>query len=386
MWHKALIASSIALLALILLGSPPATAQTDLGTVLGQVFNATEGGGNVSQLVVTLNAYQGNNQLAPTTATTDDQGVFEFTGLATGAEYVYQLSLVYQEAEYDFDWFSFEEGEIDKIVNLDVYDSTSDDQSIWISLSHVIIEAEPGSLLVTEVYLFVNDGNTTYVGSGEVGTGTKETLQFSLPKQATSLEVGGELMECCITATESGFADSMIFTPGFKEIWFSYMLNYTSESYNLPLTLLYPVETIYLMVQEQVEVRYDQLTPAGLSSLEGEQFTQYMGQDLERDTTLDIGLSGLMPPGNGGPPWSIIIPSVLALGLGVGFVVWMRNRSRYAALPEGDVDSSERETLLREIAQLDDAFESGDISEEDYLKQRRERKTRLVELMRRRRS
>lgn len=387
MWQKALIASSIALLVSVLLGFAPATAQTDMGTVLGQVFNATEGGGNVSQLVVTLNTYQGTIDLGTTTVTTDDQGVFEFTGLVTEADYTYELSLVYQEAEYNYEWFVFEEGETVETVDLVVYDSTSDDQSISISRSHMIIKVQPGSLMVTEYYLFVNDGDKTYAGSGEVSAETKETLQFSLPKQATDLELGGGLMECCVVGTENGFADTMVFWPGTREIVFSYRLNYTSESYNLPLTLLYPVDSFDLMVEgEHVEVSCDQLTPSELSGIEGEQITYYTGNDLERNTTLDIRLSGLTPPGNGGPPWSIIIPSVLALGLGVGFVVWMRNRSRYAALPEGDVDSSERETLLREIAQLDDAFESGDISEEDYLKQRRERKTRLVELMHRRRT
>lgn len=384
MWQKALIVSSVALLVLVLLGSLPATAQSGEGVVHGQVANWTEGAGNVSQLEVTLNTYQGTIDLGTTTATTDDQGVFEFTGLATEADHAYQLTLVYQEAEYDFEPFSFEGGETDREANLVVYDSTSDDQSIRINRSHMIIKVEPGSLLVTEYYLFVNDGDRTYTGSGEVGAETKETLQFSLPEQAADLEVGEGLMECCIVRTENGFADTMVFWPGPKEILFSYRLNYTSETYNLPLTLLYPVDSFDLMVEgEHLEVSSDRLTPGELPGMEGEQITYYTGNDLERNTTLDIRLSGLTPSESGGPSWSIIIPSVLALGLAVGFVVWLRNRSRPAALPEWDRDIPDRETLLREIARLDDAFERGDISEEDYLKQRRERKTRLVELMRR---
>ncbi|TET18381.1 MAG: hypothetical protein E3J81_00465, partial [Dehalococcoidia bacterium] len=211
MWQKALIVGSIALLALVLLGSLPATAQSGEGVVHGQVANWTEGAGNVSQLEVTLNTYQGTIDLGTTTATTDDQGVFEFTGLATEADYAYQLTLVYQEAEYNFELFSFEGGETTKIANLVVYDSTSDDQSIRINRSHMFIKVEPGSLLVTEYYLFLNDGDKTYTGSGEVSAGTKESLQFSLPEQAADLEMVDGLMECCIVRTENGFADTMVF-------------------------------------------------------------------------------------------------------------------------------------------------------------------------------
>jgi len=70
----------------------------------------------------------------------------------------------------------------------------------------------------------------------------------------------------------------------------------------------------------------------------------------------------------------------------VGFVIWRVNRSRQSASLESDVIIDDEEILLREIAQLDDKFEKGDISEDKYQRLRRDKKERLVDLRQRRES
>jgi hypothetical protein len=45
------------------------------------------------------------------------------------------------------------------------------------------------------------------------------------------------------------------------------------------------------------------------------------------------------------------------------------------------VNVEERERLLRSIADLDDAFEAGEIEEESYREERSELKARLLEIM-----
>lgn len=385
MWHKTLIAQGLALLVLIVLWVLPASAQEASGVVQGHVVNKTPGGGNISQLDVTLYTYQGTGYLGNTTATTDDQGRFEFTGLDTGADYTYQLGLVYQKAEYYFEPFNFDEGTAIKTTTLEIYDSTSSDQSIRISRAHMIVKVAPDSLEVTEYYLVVNEGNKTYVGSGEVSPGIRETLKFSLPAQAVNREYAGSLNLYYLFEREDGFSDTAIFPPGSKEILFSYKLNYTLDSYNLPLKLSYPVDSFDLMVQgdHEIAVSCNQLTASELPSMGGTQITYYTGKNLERDIALDIQLSGLLVESKS-PPWAAIIPSVLAFGLLAGFAIWRVNRSRQSAPLESDVNVDDEEKLLHEIARLDDRFEKGDISEDDYLRLRREKKARLVALRQRR--
>ena len=394
MWHKTIVAQGIALLALIVLGVLPVNAQDASGMVQGQVINQSQGGGNTSQLNVTLNAYLATNHpgntttwlyLGNATATTDDQGSFEFTGLGTGTEYTYQLELVYQEAQYYFDPFSFDAETSVKTTTLVVYDSTSSDQSIRISRAHMLVNVTLESLDVTEYYLIVNSGNKTYVGSREFSPGMRETLRFSLPPQAVNLDYGGSLDPYFIANWGNGFSDTAILAPGSKEILFSYNLDYTSDSYTIPLTLHYPVDSFDLLVQgdHQIGVSCDQLTASELPNMGGAQITYYTGNNLERNTTLNISLSELLADSKG-PPWVVIIASVLAFGLLVSFAVWRVNRSRQPASLESDVIIDDEERLLHEIAQLDDKFEKGDISEDDYQRLRRDKKDRLVDLRQRR--
>ncbi len=60
---------------------------------------------------------------------------------------------------------------------------------------------------------------------------------------------------------------------------------------------------------------------------------------------------------------------------------WRRRRkARRVTVTTGDEGIAGRERLLEEIARLDDAFEKGDISEEDYSRERSQMKARLVEI------
>jgi hypothetical protein len=139
------------------------------------------------------------------------------------------------------------------------------------------------------------------------------------------------------------------------------------------------------MVQgdHQVAVSCDQLSASELPNMGCAQITYYAGENLERNTTLDIRLSELLA-GSKGPPWVAIIPSILAFGLLFGFAIWRINRSKQPASLESDVIIDDEERLLRDIAQLDDKFEKGDISEDDYRRLRHDKKERLIDLRQRR--
>jgi len=111
--------------------------------------------------------------------------------------------------------------------------------------------------------------------------------------------------------------------------------------------------------------------------------TQFVGSGMERNTTLDIRLSGLGDSGGGLFSWQGIVILVVAHVLGIGGLTYWRRRRKAGrvAVTAGDKGIAERERLLEEIARLDDAFEKGDISEEDYSRERSRMKARLVEIM-----
>ena len=382
LWRKTVVAACIVVLTLLVGGVLPAAAQTGDGVIQGRVVNATEGG-NVTQQEVLLSVFLEEQRVDdPALAVTDDKGSFEFTGLDTGSDYVYQLTVVYQDEEYLFRPVSFTEGETVRTDNLVVASPTSSDEMIGVRRAHVIVTVGPESLEVSEYYQFANYGNTTYVGSGDAGQGSRETLRFLLPQDAVDLVMDGDVRG--IEEIPGGFVDTMIFPPGIREIQYSYRIEVTSEAYSLPVTLYYPVESLELFVMgEDVDVICDQLVLGEPLDMGDTQAIRFDGSWLERNTTLDIRLSGLGDSGGGLFSWQGIVILVVAHVLGIGGLTYWRRRRKAGrvAVTPGEKGIAERERLLEEIARLDDAFEKGDISEEDYSRERSRMKARLVEIM-----
>lgn len=372
----------LAILIVALSASSVAVAASD-GALEGRLVNGTEGSSSVADQEVILGTYLNDTEVGSTATKTDTDGRFRFDGLSTEPQYSYQISLQYQGAEYDSEWFTFEENESTKSIDLFVYDSTTSAETIRINMSHTVVYVEEESLLVKDYHLFVNDGNRTYVGSQEVTTdGERETLRFSLPVGATDLQFTWGLMECCVVVTDGSFSDTMPVVPGTKEVTYSYRVGYNSETYTLLGMLVYPTDRFDLLVQgESVDVSSEQLTSEDPLDIEGTRFVHLSGENLARGTILRINLSSLpKTDSQGALGWLALVLILLAVGFGLGYPL-ARKRFR-PAMPEGSLDQR-RQRLLVDIAQLDDDFEGGKIAEEVYRRRRSESKAQLIELIQR---
>ena len=376
----------IALLVMIFILSLSASAlAAEPGSVIidGQLVNGTEGGSSLADQEVTLNIYLNNNEAGSATTKTEADGRFVFDGLSTESGYSYQVTLTFQEADYYSEWLNFDEGETTKPIEVIVYDSTTSDKAVKVATAHTVIYVEQGSLWVEEYFLFVNEADQTYIGSKEVDTeGTKETLRFSLPKEATEQQYDRGLMECCIYGSEEGFVDSMPVLPGGREVAYSYKVDYSSGAYTFSRRVNYPTANFDLLVQgEGTKVASDQLTTEEPLSIEGILFNHLSGKELAPGSTLVVHLSGLPQTSNqGAVKWVVLM--LIVLGAGFGFFYLTRKGRLQPVSPEGSPDQI-RQRLLVEIAQLDDDFEAGKIREEVYHRLRTMRKAQLVELMQR---
>jgi len=374
----------IALLVMIFILSLSASAlaaEPGSGIIEGQVVNGTEGGRSVADQEVTLKTYLDNTEVDSTTAQTDAEGKFVFDGLSTESGYSYEVVITFQQAEYYSEWLSFYEGKTTKPVEVTVYDSTTSDEAIKVATAHTVIYVEQGSLWVEEYFLFVNEADRTYIGSKEItAEGTKETLRFSLPGEATEVQYGRELMECCIYGSEEGFVDTMPILPGGKEVAYSYKVNYNSGTYTFSRNVNYPTSSYDLLVQgEGVQVASDQLTTEEPLDIEGILFNHFSSKELAPGSTLVASISGLPQTSNQETIlWVVMALVVLVVGFGFGYL--LRKKKLQPVRPEDSLDLR-RQGLLLELAQLDDDFESGKIPEEVYRRLRAETKAQLVKLM-----
>lgn len=370
---------ALASIVLLLVLGPGSLAAAPEGVLEGQLVNKTPGGASVAGQEVTLRTYWQNSEKGTASTKTDGEGRFRFSGLATEQGYSYDLTVTYQEAEYNSPKVSFDAGESSKALEMAVYDSTTSDAAIKVTVSHVILYVEEGSLFVGEFLQFINDGDHTYVGSQTVAPdGKKATLQFSLPRGASDLQYSRSLMDCCVVPIPEGFVDTMAVQPGTKEVAFSYRLRYSPPEYNFSRRIDYPTEVMNLLISGAAQAESQQLTSQGLVQLEGMEFQNFSGENLARGYQMDARLLGL-PQGSlqGQLKWAGLGLAVLALALALGYSILKR---RPVAQPVAPQALNERDRLLLEIARLDQAFEAKSISEKEYRRSRSQKKARLLAL------
>jgi LPXTG-motif cell wall-anchored protein len=301
--------------------------------------------------------------------------------MSTESGYSYEVVLTFQEAEYYSEWLIFDEGETTKSVEVTVYDSTTSNEAIEVAMAHTVIYVGQGSLEVMEYFLFVNETDRTYIGSKEIAAeGTKETLLFSLPEEATELQITLGLMECCIMSSEEGFVDTMPVLPGGKEVAYSYKVNYYSGTHTFSRNMNYPTTRYDFLFQgESIDVISGQLAAEEPMDIEGTQFNHLSGSDLARGDLLLVKLSGLPETDNQGAIiWAAL--ALVVLVAGSGFAYRLKKRRLQPVNPEGSINQIRQRSLV-ELAHLDDDFEAGKIPEETYRRLRAEKKAQLVELM-----
>ncbi len=376
----------IALLLIVLILSLSTAALADepgSGIIEGVVVNKTVDGGSVANQDVTLKTFLDDTEVNSNSTRTDAEGRFVFDGLSTEPGHSYYAVLTFQEAEYYGEWLSFDDGETTKSTEVIVYDSTTDDGAIKVATAHTIIYIEQGSLLVKEYFVFVNQSDRTYIGLEEATTeGNRETLQFALPKDIDELRLGQGLMECCVSASEEGFIDSMAVLPSGREVAYSYLVSYDSGSYTFSQRVNYPTASFDLLVQgEDTEVAVSQLSAEEPLDIEGARFSHFTGQGLAPGDTLVIELSGLPQTSNQRfLTWIAMILGVLILGAGS---IYLLRKKRPSPVKAADSLEESRQRLLVELAQLDDDFEGGKLPERAYQRVRRQKKAQLIKLMQR---
>lgn len=383
----------ILLVAFALLAFPSlAIAGTDDGIIAGKVVNGTSGGGSVANLTVNLISHADQNDPG-ITATTDADGNFSFAGLSTENSYI--VYLYYHNVVY-VSSVSFDQDTTSTSTEITVYETTTSDSAIKSPIYNIVIAAQENDLnkkatdlKIVEQINFLNEGDTTYVGSEEISEGVKRTLSVSLPKEASEVTVfvNGQIpLDSQIYYTEEGFAYTEPLSPGVENITQIYLIYWVKDisetSFTFSKALYYPTTVFNLFVMDTgIEVTSDQLTTEEPFDYQGTLYFHLSGKELNTDITLQSVISGLPKANTFGPhKWIGVILLVLTCVLGIGYIL-KRNYHHFKVLSYANNLEQDKERLLQEIARLDDDFEEGGISPEMHEKMRSAKKMQLIELI-----
>lgn len=369
-------------------GSTIPVLAADEGIISGQVVNKTAGGSLVGGVEVTLTAQtSGNATNDQRKVPADASGKFEFRGLPIDPGTTYTVGTTFQDADYTSETVNMTSASPSKLVELNVYDSTTSDENIQVSNGHIVVFADQGALQVLEAWRFSNVGTRTFIGvKGKAG---RSTLQFTLPQGATSVSPGtGPTIE----PTAVGAVYTAAVPPGVTDINFTYFIPYQGSSATISRKTDYPIADFRLLVEDTgVKVTSLALTPAAAQPINGSNYLDFTAVNVARGVDLDASFSGIVNTSAGSQaslPWVWLLAGGVLLGL-MGMIVYPRLKKRQVTASSLAVQATplratpapgEENKLLRELARLDDAYEAGKIDEQAYRASRAQAKASLTEM------
>lgn len=366
------------------------------GIIEGQVINGTAGAqADLADLAVTVLPFVGQTTLTPITVTTKADGSFRIGNLPMGPDRNYGLQATYRGVDYFHpELIELSDSPVAS-VTVHVYETTTDDSAISVDRNHVIIDFADNQLQVAELYIFRNSDDRTYVGNGE-------TLRFSLPERAQNLRFDDPRMNQSTELAEDGIVDTLPVPPGNRQVLLSYSVPYDGRSTSFQKKIVYPTENLNVLVADAgIEVDAGTLQAGEpVSTQTNARFLNYTQQSVSAGEQVSLKLSNLPRDSTS---TSVSVPadqSGMLRWFGLGLIAlaltfvlaYPALRPRLLAEEALEDDTSEsvlrrqRRMLLEELADLDDAYEAGEVAESSYIQVRAEVKADLIDVMRQLRS
>ncbi|HVY55989.1 MAG TPA: carboxypeptidase-like regulatory domain-containing protein, partial [Thermodesulfobacteriota bacterium] len=356
------------------------------GTITGKVIDKTNNR-NVPEAAVKLTSYMGDKETGSTDSKTGENGAFTFASLPWDRSYM--VTVEYNGAEYSTDKLVFYPDEDTKTLDLPVYEPTDSGEGISIAEAHMIVEVTEDGLSIADLSGFDVKGDKMYVGGAELEEGKKETLKFSLPKNAANLNFIHGLTPEGVVRTAAGISDTASVPPGPKRVVFAYTVPLGSNGGTIEKTIEYPTGSFLLLVSKS----NDQVTVDGLEGgdevkIENQDFIRWSGENLEPGHKIMVKF--VNPSAwKGYIKYAGVAVLVLVVGAGILFSSRRKGKGR-EPVRESTAGAGRREALIirrsaliKEIAALDDAYEAGTVDEASYREIRESKKAELVEVTRR---
>ena len=279
-----------ALSAALVAGPGGVRAQAQTRVVEGSIFNATQGGGGVGGLPVTLHQI---SALGPLNLQTDsdDQGRFRFEDIFFDPVRAYGVSVRYQGAIYGTD-LDLSEGSPPSL-RITIYDASSDDTIVSVASASLLlasVDRANQTVAALEIVNLANDSDHAYVPGPE----PMQLLRFGLPAGATGLRVDTRLIDADYAQVDRGFALFASVPPGQHQVTFSYWFPYQGDELTLEKSYRYGARKIRVLAPYEVlAIKIARLGEPETITIGQRQFQLIEASGIARGETLSIQLGGL---------------------------------------------------------------------------------------------
>lgn len=380
---------------------PTAFAQTSqTSTITGTVHNGTTNAPAPEGTQVTLHAYDSSYTATDTITTAlDANGRFQFTLTDKPNDWVYMVSTHYHDLSFSSTIASLtDEQPLD--LSLTVYDTSSDPTNIVLDQLSITLATYGQAVQVNELYSFANVGTAVYLGSSEAAG-----VQISLPRaaQTPGFEQGmgpnsGFFPIDEVVAQDGQWLVGAPLRPGPNSLTLRISYNLPISELDLTRPLPYQTDNVLVAVPDELTFATNGWQQQATQSA-GERgaLQRFSQQDLASGSSLALAFSQTAPALDTSTSLTSSTTSDWILSLAILLLVatiafrLLRLGQRSTAVPQlavatghapptlspGGPDKAERWQLLFALADLDNAYKNGQLSEADYQSQRRAIKARL---------
>ncbi|MBK8903738.1 MAG: c-type cytochrome [Anaerolineaceae bacterium] len=389
-----------------------AFAPVELATISGQVINGSTNE-TVTEGEVRLRAFTAQlEEMYSATAPVGEDGRFAFQVEDVPADWVFLADVAYGDLTFNSDAVQVSAAEPEVELPMFVFDTTTDPSVIAIDRLHMIITFAQDRVTVSELYIFSNTASAVFVG--ESGDFSQGTVRVGLPTGADNISFQrgfGTTLDTFIPATnfvqtDAGWADTTPLRPGAGSL--NLLVNYDLP-YDDGLLLAHPLEyavtggASVIMADAGVTITGSDWVSQGAQATASGSFVSYVNTSLAGTDAVSLTLDGrpsqiMDAQGNAlavrNETNELIVGGVaLVAMLAVGFFLVQRWR----AYPEMETAAAgethavvvapsrtavrqrdDKTALLQAIADLDDAYEAGELDEAEYQQQRQVLKNQLT--------
>ncbi|MBI5669225.1 MAG: c-type cytochrome [Chloroflexi bacterium] len=373
-----------------------------VGTISGTVQNGTAGAAVPADMPITLRIFDlttaEQNEVETRETTVSADGTYTFDSVNLQAGYAYDAFTIYQGRAFGNSTILEAVSETSLNLPITIYEVTSDPTVITITGLVTQIVAASGNIQVAQVYSFTNTSDRVFstdssFGENSAGETRYGSVSVAVPAGAQLRGFADSQERYVIADDGSSVTDTAPVLPGEGHILhLLYTMPYTGD-----LTIEQPVRFAVngpvrlLVTPESVAITSSQLPSIGPQTLRSVTYQGYGSTlalspgDVIRYQLRGLPATSTTGGGNilsGGAVVAIVLVAVGVMIIGVGLFIYLRGRRVAPATvaPTRD-EQSLIDGLVRQIAELDDAHDKGEVDEDTYRKRRKRLKTRLAELM-----
>ncbi len=392
-------------LALLALPTPRVNAQTGgQGQVNGVIVNGTKNAtlSNVAGLTVTLYVADMNTQTTITQTTqADPSGHFAFSNINVLTTTRLLATTNYAGIDYASNILQFDGITNTLPVTLTVYETTADPSVIHVTQTHFVFDVQTGVLNVLQIIQVHNSGDRSYIGATTLGP---HPIPLTRPHRdgAKNIQSKNNHADTTTLRGTNVMSYTLPFQPGDDQIVYNYSIPFTPPTYQFDLQLPFSTDAFRLLLADVGgTITSTQLSaPTNFPTQTGQNFLMSTANNIAQGTEIKATFQNLpatvaaptAAPGTGTNPSAAPTANVVdnhsqLIGFGVLGIAavaailliaypLLRRRANQSVA----ASTNRRMELLQDIADLDDDFEAGKVTESTYKEERARLKAKLAEL------